>query len=128
LLHQAADCDTGELGAGLEAEWLNPHRDATTRHLIDTYTHLADTEPDHRAALALLRQAIRIAPHNEPLHQAIMRRQNAAGDAAGVQRTLSTLTQRLAELHTEPSSDTRRLAATLSLQTHQPTRSDTTDR
>jgi hypothetical protein len=74
LRHQAAAFDTGECGGSIEAEWLSPHRDTTARHLIDTYSHLAETEPDHRIALALLHQAVRLAPHNELLYQAIMRR------------------------------------------------------
>ncbi|MET7396281.1 BTAD domain-containing putative transcriptional regulator [Dactylosporangium sp. NPDC005572] len=121
LLHEAADLDGGELCHPLTGHWLDAARDTMSRHWIDLYTHLADLEPDHRAAIGLLRRALRIAPHNENLYRAAMRRYAAAGDDLSIHRLYATATECLAELHTTPDSATRQLYETLTMHdaTHQ---------
>ncbi|MFF5234971.1 hypothetical protein [Dactylosporangium sp. NPDC000521] len=91
LLRQAADLDRGELAEGLTAAWLQPVREATARHRIDILTYLAGAEPDHGTALALLHRALRVAPGNEAIVRAVLRRHAAAGDLEGVHRAYTTL-------------------------------------
>jgi DNA-binding SARP family transcriptional activator len=113
LLHDAAALDRGALAQGLPGEWLDIDRETTARHLVDVYVHLADLETDDHAALRLLRRATEVAPHNEPLYRAVMRRHAAANDPNGVRSVLATAMARLAELGTAPDDETLNLAAGL---------------
>ncbi|MET7424974.1 hypothetical protein [Dactylosporangium sp. NPDC005555] len=96
LLHEAAGLDRGELAEGQASAWLDPVRESTARHRIDVLTYLADAEPDHGAALALLHRALRIAPDNEAVVRAVLRRHAVAGDLDGVHRAYDTLLRQLA--------------------------------
>jgi DNA-binding SARP family transcriptional activator len=117
ILTAATAVCAGDLGHGLAAGWIGPDREQVARQVIDVLAELADTEPDHDTAVALLYQAIRAAPHNEALYRRVMRRHAAAGNPDGLQRTLTTLTERLTDLHTTPSPATTDLHTQL---THHP--------
>lgn len=109
LLRRATLLATGDLAHGMTADWIRPHRESTIDDFADLFHTLANTEPDPHTASALLRQALRVAPHTESLAQALMRQQTAAGDIAAVHRTYTTLADRLADLRTEPSPTTKAL-------------------
>ncbi|GAB3831671.1 AfsR/SARP family transcriptional regulator [Dactylosporangium cerinum] len=96
LLRQAADLEHGELAEGLTGEWLARPREATARHCIDVLTYLADAEPDHGIALTLLHRAARLAPDNEAVQRAVLRRHATAGDLDGVRRVYNALRDRCA--------------------------------
>ncbi|WP_422753086.1 AfsR/SARP family transcriptional regulator [Micromonospora sp. WMMD708] len=49
--------------------WLDPHREATRRRVIDLCTALAAKEPDPHRALQLLQDGVRVDPHNADLHR-----------------------------------------------------------
>jgi DNA-binding SARP family transcriptional activator len=106
LLNDAIHLDEGEFAEGLDADWLHTVRESTVRHLIDVYCHLAGAAPDHEHAVGLLRRAIRLAPQNETLYQALISRLDAAGNIEGARRARATLTQRLAEVHPKPGAVT----------------------
>ena len=63
------DAYTGDLAAGHPWPWLDPHREAARRQVLDAYAALAAAEPDPRRALAYLQDGIRVDPHNADLHQ-----------------------------------------------------------
>ena len=109
LLRQAADLDRGELAEGLTAAWLGPAREATARHRIDILTYLAAAEPDHGTALALLHRALRVAPGNEAIVRAVLRRHAAAGDLEGVRRAYTTLLDQRSADDAAPEPATARL-------------------
>ncbi|MEU5554102.1 hypothetical protein ABZ738_30445 [Micromonospora sp. NPDC047793] len=60
---------TGDLAAGHTWPWLEPHRVAARRRVLDAYAALADTAPDPRTALVYLQGGIRVDPYNADLHQ-----------------------------------------------------------
>ncbi|GAA3260891.1 hypothetical protein ACFO1B_55410 [Dactylosporangium siamense] len=96
LLRQAADLERGELAEGLTGEWLAPAREATVRHCIDALTYLAEAEADHGTALTLLHRAARLAPDNEAVQRAVLRRHASADDLDGVRRVYNALRDRCA--------------------------------
>ncbi|MEU7616602.1 hypothetical protein AB0B27_10940 [Micromonospora rifamycinica] len=49
--------------------WLNPHREATRRRIIDLCAALAAKEPDPHRSLQLLQDGIRVDPYNADLHR-----------------------------------------------------------
>jgi DNA-binding SARP family transcriptional activator/nucleoid-associated protein YgaU len=112
-LHEIVRLYTGDIADGESWLWLVPEREATRRDILDAYTHLADTETDPRAALGLIQNAIRIDPYSEDLHRRAMQLHASLGSADGVRRTLAAITERLAQLDVEVTSETRRAAADL---------------
>jgi DNA-binding SARP family transcriptional activator len=58
---------TGELADGWAWPWLDRHREATRRHVLDAYATLAADEDDPAAAARLLRAAARVDPENDEL-------------------------------------------------------------
>ncbi|MFB9415504.1 AfsR/SARP family transcriptional regulator [Dactylosporangium matsuzakiense] len=113
LLNAAASTAAGELATGWSHAWLPPHRERTVARLIDAYTFLADTEPDHDAAIALLRAALRHAPYNEALYRNRIRRHVAAGDHAGAALAAATLTEHLGTAGLTPQPVTASLITAL---------------
>lgn len=109
LLQQAADLEGGELAEGLTGGWLAPVREATARHSIDVLTYLADTEPDHGTALALLHRAARLAPDTETVQCALLRRYAAAGDLDGVHHAYQALRDRCVARASAPEPATTHL-------------------
>ncbi|MEU7981416.1 hypothetical protein AB0B63_23175 [Micromonospora sp. NPDC049081] len=49
--------------------WLDPHREATRRRVIDLCAALAAKEPDPHRALQLLQDGVRVDPYNADLHR-----------------------------------------------------------
>ncbi len=68
-LRAVVDAYTGDLAAGKDWAWLAAPREATRRHVVDAYAALAGDEPDPRAALALLQDAVRVDPVNADLQR-----------------------------------------------------------
>ncbi|WP_329007601.1 hypothetical protein OG271_17950 [Micromonospora rifamycinica] len=60
--------------------WLDPHREATGRRIIDLCATLAAKEPDSRRALQLLQDGIRVDPYNADLHRLAGRALIAIGE------------------------------------------------
>jgi DNA-binding SARP family transcriptional activator len=112
-LQEVVQLYTGDIADGESWLWLAPEREATRRDILDTYTHLADTETDPRAALGLIQNAIRIDPYSEDLHRRAMQLHASLGNHEGVRRTLTAITERLAQLDVELSPETQRVAAEL---------------
>nr|BFE56438.1 hypothetical protein GCM10020063_009640 [Dactylosporangium thailandense] len=121
LLAAAAGVSGGELAAGWTYAWLLEDRERLVRHLLDVATHLADSEPDHHAALRLLHQALQLAPTNEHLHQRVLQRHAAAGDHDGLRRAAATLTEHLTAHSLQPEPATVTLLTTLFTGSPQPT-------
>ncbi|WP_426503095.1 AfsR/SARP family transcriptional regulator [Dactylosporangium sp. McL0621] len=113
LLTSATDVAGGELAAGWWYEWLLADRERVVRHLLDVHTSLADDEPDDRAALRLLRQALRLAPTNEHVHRQVLQRHAAAGDDDGLRRAAATLTEHLTAHNLQPEAETVALLTTV---------------
>ncbi len=104
---------TGHLADGHSWLWLAPDREAIRRHVLDAYTRLADAEPDPRAAMALIQDAIRLDPYDEDLYQRAMRLHALGHNADGIRRTLGALRERLAQLDIDISPQTQQHAADL---------------
>ncbi len=107
-LRQVIAAYTGELAATAGWLWLQPHREAIRRHVIDAHTDRAAADPDPRSALALLQDAIRVDPYNEELHRQAMRRYATASDPTAVRHLLHSLTERLAAAGLQPQPATTR--------------------
>jgi hypothetical protein len=56
---------TGHLATGWRWPWLDPHREAALRHVLDAYAALAATQPDPDTADQLRQAAARLAPDNQ---------------------------------------------------------------
>ncbi|WP_432830715.1 hypothetical protein [Dactylosporangium sp. CA-092794] len=119
LLQAAADVPGGELAAGWRHGWLSTDREHVARHLLDLYTHLADTEPDHDTALHLLHRAAALAPANQAVHRRILHRHAAAGDHHGLHRAITTLTGNLTAAGQPPEPATTDLITSLQTGTGQ---------
>ncbi|SCL26002.1 DNA-binding transcriptional activator of the SARP family [Micromonospora nigra] len=63
------DAYPADLASGQMWPWIEPHREALRRHVLDAYAALAAAEPDPRQALARLQDGIRVDPYNEQLHR-----------------------------------------------------------
>lgn len=103
---------TGALAADLDADWLDPLRQAARRDAITAVGALAqilvDTDP--RATLHLLETALEIDPHNEHLYRDMLRLHDRLGEHHAIDDTLAILTSRLAEIGETPSRETLELA------------------
>jgi DNA-binding SARP family transcriptional activator len=75
------DAYTGDLADGWGWPWLDPHREATRRHVLDAYTTLA-AQSDPAAATRLLHAAAAVDPINDALRQRVadINRQPGNGD------------------------------------------------
>ncbi|MEV6797653.1 hypothetical protein AB0M91_04815 [Micromonospora rifamycinica] len=62
---------TADLATTRTWPWLDPHREATRRRIIDLCAALAEKEPDPHRALQLLQDGIRIDPYNAELHRQV---------------------------------------------------------
>ncbi|MEG8179386.1 hypothetical protein GZH49_12695 [Nocardia terpenica] len=103
---------TGVLAADLDADWLDPIREAARRDAITAVGALAqllaDTDP--RATLHLLETALDIDPRNEHIYRDILRLHDRLGEHHAIDDTLTILTRRLAEIGETPSRETLELA------------------
>ncbi|WP_228543847.1 hypothetical protein [Micromonospora sp. S-DT3-3-22] len=73
------DAYPADLAATRAWPWLDPHREATRRRIIDLCATLAAKEPDSHRALQLLEDGIRIDPYNADLHRLAGRALTALG-------------------------------------------------
>jgi DNA-binding SARP family transcriptional activator len=71
-LRRMIDTYTGELAEGWPWPWLDPHREATRRQILDAYTTLADEDTDPATAAQLLRAAVGVNPDNHELRRRVM--------------------------------------------------------
>ena len=81
-LRRVIDTYTGDLADGWPWPWLDPHREATRRQVLDAYTTLAAAQPDPAAATQLLRAAAAVDPDNDELHQRIAGTHQQPSDAS----------------------------------------------
>ncbi len=90
-------------------EWVEPHREALRRTVIDASTALAEAlaDADSAAASRVLDWTLAHDPYNEALYQQAIR---LAPTAISVSQLLARLTARLAEIDAVPSRDTMLLA------------------
>lgn len=105
----------GPLADGMATEWIEPAREAIRRDAIDAVAALARALVEHDPAqtLDLLELARAFDPHNELLYRDIMRLQERLGRLDAIERTLTLLRTRLAELDEQPTAQAVNLAAGL---------------
>ncbi|TMR33356.1 BTAD domain-containing putative transcriptional regulator [Actinomadura geliboluensis] len=117
-LKPVADLYTAEFATDLTHDWAENHREHLRRAVTDALTRLARLlQPDHpEQALATLEQAISHDPYAEHLYRNLMQLQAELGDPDAAKRTYQLLTNRLADLDTEPDDQTHQLLANI----HQP--------
>ncbi|RKF22864.1 LysM peptidoglycan-binding domain-containing protein [Micromonospora globbae] len=99
------------LAEGCDYEWLEPHRHGVQREALDAVTALLEEltdQPDQQATVCAT--ALPHHPYNEQLYQQAIRAHAQLGDLDAIRALRRTLTQRLAEIDTEPSDDTLALA------------------
>jgi DNA-binding SARP family transcriptional activator len=80
-LRRVIDTYTGELADGWPWPWLDPHREATRRQILDAYTTLAD-QADPATARNLLQAAAAADPDNQELRRRIAHTDRHSGDGA----------------------------------------------
>ncbi|GAB3973350.1 BTAD domain-containing putative transcriptional regulator [Plantactinospora veratri] len=113
-LRQAVAAYRGPFAEDARYEWAEPHREAIRRQALDAHLALAEALRDQpEEALAVLNTAIEHDPYAEQLYQAAMRRHADLDDTDAIATRLAKLTRRLEELDTEPTDETRELAAAL---------------
>jgi DNA-binding SARP family transcriptional activator len=107
-LEHVIDLYAGDLADDLTTEWIETHREALRRDVLDAVSAMVrivrDTDPER--ALALLERARVLDRYNETLYCDIVRLQAELGQQDAIPRTLALLTTTLAELDDEPSSET----------------------
>jgi DNA-binding SARP family transcriptional activator len=81
-LHRVVEAYTGELADGWAWPWLQPHREATRRHVVDAYVSLTTHHSDPTTVLALLQAAVRTDPANDDLRQRARRAHAATNPTA----------------------------------------------
>ncbi|MFB9443032.1 BTAD domain-containing putative transcriptional regulator [Dactylosporangium vinaceum] len=108
---RAVDEYRGDLAEDSGYEWLEPYREAARQQVLDAVLALADALTDQPTEAAdILETALTHSPYTEALYQAAMRAHAARRDIEAVRRLRRTLTQRLAEIDTEPAEETTALA------------------
>jgi two-component SAPR family response regulator len=82
-LRRVVDTYVGDLADGWPWPWLDPHREATRRQVLDAYAALAADQPE--AAVQLLHAAALVDPVNDELRRRIFDTdpQGTGGDVAG---------------------------------------------
>lgn len=111
VLHTITQLYRGELAEGAVADWLEPHREALRRDVLDAVAALIRIVRDHdpEQALHLLEQARGLDPHNEAIYRDILRAQARLGHHDSLPRTLSLLRTALADIDAAPSAATMTL-------------------
>ncbi|MFF5293023.1 BTAD domain-containing putative transcriptional regulator [Paractinoplanes globisporus] len=111
-LREAADLYGGDFAEGQDRAWIIDYANSYRHQILAVYARIAEIiETDHPdEAIAALEHAIHLDPVNEELHQRIMRIHGRAHRPEAVRNTLRRLEQHLADLDTEPSDATRRVA------------------
>ncbi|WP_406062958.1 hypothetical protein [Micromonospora sp. NBC_00860] len=106
------DAYPGDLAARRTWPWLDPIREATRRHVIDSHAALASASPDAREALAWLQAGIRIDPYNADLHTRAVSALITLGDHDAADHLRKDYARRLAAAGILPT-DTALTTATL---------------
>ncbi|MEU6379273.1 hypothetical protein [Streptomyces sp. NPDC046909] len=116
-LERVLELYVGDLAADLTVEWIEAHREALRRDVLDAVSALVrilrDDEPGQ--ALALLERARTLDRYNEAIYRDIARFQAQLGQHDAISRTLALLTRTLAEIEEEPSRETKTLCDFLQL-------------
>ncbi|WP_319463593.1 hypothetical protein [Micromonospora sp. RTP1Z1] len=97
------DAHTGDLAADHTWPWVDPHREATRRLVLDAYAAAASAQPDPHRALELLERGIRVDPYNENLHQRAIEVLTALDDHTGAAGLLDAYQRRLTRAGLHPS-------------------------
>ncbi|QIZ37809.1 hypothetical protein FDZ84_28560 [Saccharopolyspora sp. ASAGF58] len=115
VLREIVDAYRGELGAGIDSEWIHTVRHAAQRTAINAISELArhHAADDPRHTLELLETATGFDPYNEHLYRDIMRLQDRLGIHDGIPRTLALLEVRLRDIDCKPAPETQTLASAL---------------
>ncbi|MFY1684824.1 hypothetical protein ACN265_25205 [Micromonospora sp. WMMD730] len=87
--------------------WLDPHREATRRRVIDLCANLAAKEPDPHRALQLLQDGIRIDPYNTDLHRLAGRALIASGKPEAATELQHRYQQSLTQVELDSESSPR---------------------
>jgi DNA-binding SARP family transcriptional activator len=113
-LQAIPDLYLGELAEGLYYTWVETERENLRRRATDALTYLArlkqNDQPDQ--ALAILEKAIDHDPYAEALYQELMRLQIRLDRSDSANRTYQLLTNRLADLDTQPTNESQQLHQT----------------
>jgi DNA-binding SARP family transcriptional activator len=110
-LEEATRLWRGDLADGMDAVWIEEHRETLRRDAADALARLAELheQDDADKALAVLDRAITVDRYQEELYRRIMTVQAALGRTDAARRTYQLLESRLAELDAEPEERTARL-------------------
>ncbi|WP_378733335.1 hypothetical protein [Nocardia brasiliensis] len=98
----------GAFAADLDAEWIDPIRQAVRRDAATALGALAQSlvADDPRATLHLLETALDVDPANERLYCDVMRLHARLGEYQAIDHTAELLVRRLAEIGEKPSRET----------------------
>ena len=109
-LGAAPTLDPGDLAAGLEAAWLDPHRARLQETVLQAgllATAAYGELGDHAAGVALGRHLVAAHPLDERVHRALIQALSAAGDRSAAVQAFDACRVLLAdELGVDPSPDT----------------------
>ncbi|MCT9080469.1 hypothetical protein [Streptomyces fulvoviolaceus] len=106
-LERAVELYVGDFAADLTAEWIEAHREAIRRDVLDAVSALVRILRDEpEQALALLERARTLDRYNEAIYRDIARFQAQLGQYDAIPRTLALLTTTLDEIDDEPSRET----------------------
>jgi DNA-binding SARP family transcriptional activator len=110
-LEEATRLWRGDLADGIDAVWIEEHRETLRRDAADALARLAELyEQDNpERALMVLDRAITVDRYQEELYRRIMTAQAALGRPDAARRTYQLLESRLAELDAEPDEQTAQL-------------------
>jgi DNA-binding SARP family transcriptional activator len=119
----------GQLADGIDAEWLEAPREAIRRDALDAASLVAHLvlADDPQQALDAYEAAQRIDPYNEQIYRDLMAVQARLARADSIDRTLTLLTARLAEIDEEPDPQTVELAGRLRREATDPSAPSPTD-
>jgi DNA-binding SARP family transcriptional activator/predicted ATPase len=109
-LGDAPTLDPGQLAAGLEADWLKPHRDRLDETVLQAALLAAAAHSelgDHDAAVALARRLTAAHPLDERAHRALIRALDRAENRSAAVRAFEVCRATLSdELGVDPSTET----------------------
>ena len=103
----------GDLGADIEADWIEPYRQDIRRETTDTAISLADELIDHdqpEPAVELLHHTHTLDPYAEPVVQKILMLEHELGRPEAAIRVYLTFKDKLIEIGAEPLPVTTKLA------------------
>ncbi|SCF42764.1 DNA-binding transcriptional activator of the SARP family [Micromonospora matsumotoense] len=93
---------TGDIAVNHSWPWLDPIRESTRRHVIDSHTALARDAADPTARLLHLQDALHIDPYNEDLHDQAARALITLGRPHDAETLLGRYHQRLTDAGLTP--------------------------